>query len=89
MFFSTGPTEWHGHHAVFNYDLASALKKISVPGLILSNTGDMSHEKTQRARQLRPDFAYEELEGGTVYIAYEEPERWSAPVIEFAAGLLG
>ena len=85
MFFTTGANEWFGHHAVFNYDLASALKKVDVPALVMSNTGDMSHEKVARTLELRPDFSYAELEGGTVYIVYEEPERWSKPLIEFAA----
>ncbi len=84
MFFDTGPTEWHGHHAVFGFDLAGALKRVVAPVLIMSNTGDMSHEKTQRALELRPDFEYAELPGGTVYIVYEEPERWVPPVIDFA-----
>ena len=84
MFFTTGAHEWFGHHAVFNYDLAGALKKIDVPALVISNTGDMSHEKVARTLALRPDFGYAELDGGTVYIAYEEPERWSKPLIEFA-----
>ena len=88
MFFSTGATEWHGHHAVFNFDLKHALGQIDVPGLILSNTGDVSYEKTQRARKARPDFEYAELDGGTVYIVYEEPNRWSEPVIEFAQRVL-
>ncbi len=88
MFFTTGATEWFGHHAVFNYDLASALKAVDVPTLVLSNTGDMSHEKVSRALKLRPDFQYAELEGGTVYIVYEEPQRWSRPVLEFAAKVL-
>ncbi len=83
MFFDTGPTEWHGHHAVFGFDLESALKKITAPVLVMSNTGDMSHEKTQRTLALRPDFEYTELDGGTVYIVYEEPERWAQPVLEF------
>lgn len=84
MFFTTGAHEWFGHHAVFNYDLSSALKAVDVPTLVLSNTGDMSHEKTARTLELRPDFGYAELEGGTVYIVYEEPERWSKPLIAFA-----
>jgi pimeloyl-ACP methyl ester carboxylesterase len=84
MFFTTGAHEWFGHHAVFNFDLAAALKKVDVPTLVISNTGDMTHEKVARTLELRPDFTYAELEGGTVYIVYEEPERWSAPLIEFA-----
>jgi pimeloyl-ACP methyl ester carboxylesterase len=87
LFFMTGKNEWHGHHAVFGYDLAKALAAIDSPGLIMSNTGDISHEKTQRAREVRPDFEYAELEGGTVYITWEEPERWVQPIIDFASRL--
>ena len=85
MYFNTGPTEWFGHHAVWAFDMRSALEGLRAPTLILSNTGDVSHEKTQRARKLRDDFSYHELEGGTVYIVYEEPQRWIAPVIDFAS----
>lgn len=88
MFFDTGPTEWHGHHAVFGFDLEAALKRIIAPVLVMSNTGDMSHEKTQRVLELRPDFEYAEIEGGTVYIVYEEPERWTPPLLGFVQHLL-
>ena len=88
MFFTTGATEWFGHHAVFNYDLGAALQAVDVPTLVISNTGDVSHDKVPRALELRPDFEYAELEGGTVYIVYEEPERWSPLLIEFAGRVL-
>lgn len=83
-FFSTGPKEWEGHHAVFKFDMAAALTAVKCPTLVMSNTGDMSHGKVPRTLEHRPDFSYAEIEGGTVYIAYEEPVRWAAPVIEFA-----
>ena len=89
MFFTTGATEWFGHHAVFNFDLTAALKAVDVPTLVISNTGDVSHEKVGRALELRPDFEYAELEGGTVYVVYEEPERWSPPLLTFAGQVLG
>ena len=88
MFFTTGPTEYFGHHAVFNYDLGEALQAVDVPTLVISNTGDVSHDKVPRALELRPDFDYAELEGGTVYIVYEEPGRWSPLVVEFAGKVL-
>lgn len=86
-FFNTGPTEWYGHHAVFKFDMAGALNAVKCPTLVMSNTGDMSHSKVPRTLEHRPDFGYVEIDGGTVYIAYEEPERWAAPVIEFARTL--
>jgi pimeloyl-ACP methyl ester carboxylesterase len=89
MFFDTGATEWHGHHAVFGFDLEAALKRITAPVLVISNTGDMSHEKTQRTLELRPDFEYTELAGGTVYIVYEEPDRWTPPLLEFTQHVFG
>ena len=51
--------------------------------LILTNTGDDIYYAAQRARTLRPDFAYIELEGGTHDIVEEQPDEWTRAVVEF------
>lgn len=81
-----GPQEWYGHRAAFSFDMASALKSVSVPTLIVSNTGDSLHAVTQRVRELRPDFDYVEFESGkTTHIIYDEPEPWARTVAGFVS----
>ena len=81
--FWTGETEWYCHQAAFRYDMTRALKEIDVPVLVLSNTGDAIHYITERLKELRPDFLFRELDGGCVYIIYDEPRRWVNAMIDF------
>ena len=78
-----GDTMWHGHHAAFHYDHASSLREISQPCLVLSNSGDVIHEVAGRALEIRPDFSYQELPGGTVDIVDQQPEAWTRAVAAF------
>jgi pimeloyl-ACP methyl ester carboxylesterase len=80
-------TYWHGHHAAFQYRQELSLLKVTHPALIITNTGDLIYEQAQRARALRPDFAYAELEGGGVDIVDQQPEAWSALVADFVLAL--
>lgn len=79
---SLGPY-WWGHHAAFRYDHAAALKRLTHRTLILTNTGDDIYELAQRARTLRPDFAYFEIQGGTHDIVDQQPEAWCDAVVAF------
>ena len=81
-----GETEWYGHHAAFAHDIAEPIARITQPTLILTNTGDDIYQAVQRARELRPDFAYVELEGGTHDIVDEQPDAWCEAVARFATG---
>ena len=74
---------WYAHGAVFAYDQIAAFERITHSSLILTNTGDGIYFLAQRARELRPDFAYVELEGGTHDYVDEHPESWSDAVAEF------
>lgn len=74
---------WIGHHAAFLYDHEAALKKLSVPTLILTNTGDQVYQEALAARQLRPDFAFVELEGGGIDIVDQQPEAWADAVAAY------
>ena len=79
-----GPKEWYGHRAAFSFDMSATLQNISVPSLIVSNTGDSLHTATQRVLELRPDFEYVEFESGkTTHIIYDEPEPWSRAIAAF------
>lgn len=76
------PFTW-GHDAAFRYDHAASLKRITQPALILTNTGDDIYPMAQRARTLRPDFAYHELQGGTHDIVDQQPEAWAEAVVAY------
>ncbi|TXS91980.1 alpha/beta hydrolase [Parahaliea maris] len=77
-----GPYTW-GHHAAYRYDHASSLKKVRQPTLILTNTGDMLYDLAHRTQEMRPDFAFVELEGGTQDIVDQQPEAWSDAVVAY------
>ncbi len=81
-----GEKDWYGHNAAFAHDIAEPLARITQPGLILTNTGDDIYYAAGRAREIRPDFAYVEFEGGTHDIVDEQPENWTVAVAEFLLG---
>ena len=87
QFFTTGEFEWYGHHAAYQYDAETALKRLAQPVLIHSNEGDMTHEKTLRCLELRDDLDFADLPGGSTHIVFEEAERWAAPIIKFLKDL--
>lgn len=76
---------WYGHNAAYRYDHAAALQRLRHRAMILANTTDMIYALAQRARQLRPDFEYAELEGGGVDILDQQPDAWSDAVARFLA----
>ena len=77
---------WTGHHAAFIYDHNAALMKVLVPTLILTNTGDQIYENAKLAAQMRPDFAYAELQGGGIDIVDQMPDEWADAVVNFLDG---
>ena len=77
---------WHGHHAAYMYDQSPRLKLLTQPTLILTNTGDIIYPHALKAHALRPDFAFVELEGGTVDICDQQPEAWAQSVAQFVRG---
>jgi pimeloyl-ACP methyl ester carboxylesterase len=74
---------WYGHNAAYRYDHASKMKLIKQPTLILLNTGDQIYAKAQRARTIRPDFSYTELQGGGVDIVDQQPVAWADAVAAY------
>jgi pimeloyl-ACP methyl ester carboxylesterase len=82
-FFENGSLEWYGHHAAFAYDAKPAVARLSMPVLVMSNTGDTIAHHAERLHQLRPDFTYVSVPGGTTQMMLEQPEVWAAPVIDF------
>jgi pimeloyl-ACP methyl ester carboxylesterase len=74
---------WIGHHAAFLYDHTAAIKRLSLPTLILTNTGDQVYPQALTAKELRPDFAFVALEGGGIDIVDQQPEAWADAVAGF------
>jgi pimeloyl-ACP methyl ester carboxylesterase len=86
QFFWAGPNEWYGHHAAFSYDIAPDLRALKMPTMILSNTGDSLHPVVARVKDMRPDFSYAEMPGGTYHVVFDEAEAWSKIVAGFVKG---
>ncbi|MFN8534129.1 MAG: alpha/beta hydrolase [Dehalococcoidia bacterium] len=78
-----GNYDWYGHRAAFEYRMMPRLLSLTVPTLILTNTGEDLYQLSCRAHDLRPDFAFVALEGGTHDIVDEQPENWAKAVAAF------
>jgi len=83
MMLSAEPRERDGYTAAFAHDLGPLLTAISQPTLILTNTGDDLYPMSCRARDLRPDFAFVALAGGTHDIVDEQAVAWARAVTNF------
>ena len=83
MMLAAEPRERDGYTAAFAHDIGEPLRLIEQSGLILTNTGDDLYTAACRARDLRPDFAFAALPGGTHDIVDEQPEAWAGAVIAF------
>lgn len=83
--FLAGPNEWFGHHAVFRYDMADAIKELKVPMIVLSNPDDLLDFTLDRVRALRPDFSYRRLEGMSSNMAFDQPVEWIEAVTSSVA----
>lgn len=78
-----GEAHGYGHRAAFAHDISKPMAQITQPGMILTNTGDDIYYAAARARDIRPDFDYVELTGGTHDIVDEQPGAWCEVVAEF------
>jgi pimeloyl-ACP methyl ester carboxylesterase len=72
-----------GFEAAISHDMNEDLKAIRVPTLVLSNSGEDLYAASLRTVELRPDFAFTALEGGTHDIVDEQPQAWVAAVSDF------
>ena len=78
------PTDYHwGFTAAFAHDLRADLLAIASPTLVFTNTGEDLYEASKRAVELRPDFAFAALDGGTHDIVDEQPEMWTRAVTDW------
>ncbi|PNU06905.1 alpha/beta fold hydrolase [Novosphingobium guangzhouense] len=78
---------WYGHNAGLTYRQEAPLMKIRQPTLLLTNTGDMLYASALKAREMRPDFAFAELQGGGIDIVDQQPEQWAGAIAEFARSI--
>ncbi len=81
--FMSGAGEHQGHVAAFSYDMAPAIREIQAPALIISYTADALHHTSARIIKMRPDFKYQEFEGGASHSIYDDPDPWVAAVMSF------
>ncbi len=81
-FTGSGPN-WYGHNAAYVYNHTEALKKVKHRTQVMSNSGDMVNELTQRAKTLRPDMSYVELPGGNVDIVDQSSQAWVDAITKF------
>jgi pimeloyl-ACP methyl ester carboxylesterase len=82
MFTNLGPN-WYGHNAAYVYDHGAALKKVRVPAMLISNTGDNIAEWTMRLKAVRPDFHYVLIEGGAIDVCDQVPEAWTNGIADW------
>lgn len=78
-----GDAAWYGHRAAYDYDMEPAVRSITIPTLIVSNTGDEAHEDALRVCRLRPDFELASFEGGTHDVVDEMTDQWVGAVAGF------
>lgn len=78
-----GETAWYGHNAAFEYEMIPDFEALKGPVLLLTNTGEGPNRLARRAHEMRPEFAFHELSGGTHDIVDEQPEAWTKVVADF------
>jgi pimeloyl-ACP methyl ester carboxylesterase len=82
QFIGRGPF-WYGHHAAFQYDHGARLPLIDTPTLVLTNTGDQVFPQALKTMQIRPDFYFSQIEGGSIDVVDERPDEWVTQVAKF------
>ena len=75
-----GPSGHYGHAAAFAFDMEPAVRAITIPTLIITNTGDDAYAESLRVHDLRPDWEFVELKGGSYDVVDEMTGDWVAAV---------
>ncbi len=81
-----GPTLWFGHNAALTWDMRPDLKADRHPLCLITHPGEMLHEYTLAARDLRPDARLAVLDVDTALAIDAAPDLWSAAVTGFLQG---
>lgn len=77
-------SNWRAFPLVISADLEAVLKRIEVPTLMFTNTGEDLYAATKRAYELRPDFfGYAELQGGSHDIIDEQSANWVREIVRY------
>lgn len=71
------------HDAVYNNDMASDLKRIEVPLLVLSDGADALNQIDIRTGGMKPNFRYQLFANGSAHGLVLEPARWAETVAGF------
>ena len=79
-----GARTFDGHQAIFRHDTMSKLPLIKSPTLVLHGTNDVVLGDANKLRSLIPDVRTKIIEGGGVFVAFEIPEAFAGPILEFA-----
>lgn len=83
-----GDTNWKAFPLVISADLEAVLRRLTVPTLMFTNSGEDLYESTRRAHALRADFfRYAELQGGTHDIVDEQTDNWVRVIADFLGPL--
>lgn len=82
-----GPNWWWGYQAVFSYDAAARLPRVTAPTLIAVGDGDepAMFGWCRRAAELVPEAEHSVLAGLGVEMCFEAPERVVEVVDDFVA----
>ena len=70
---------------LYAYDLIPDAKRISVPGLILSDKQDVVYKGSLLFKELRPDFTYIEFSQGNEDEMYLRAKEWAKLVADWVA----
>jgi pimeloyl-ACP methyl ester carboxylesterase len=73
-----------GHIAVSNYKMEDKLSKIRCPTLLIAGTADpFAHPHLYKLRENIVNATVVEIEGGTVALLEQMPEKFAAAVLNF------
>lgn len=79
------PGYFKGSRAAMSYDIRPALQALAMPVLFMCGVHDGLLADLQRARAMRPDFTYAEIDGASGYAIDEQPEAWVSAIADFAS----
>jgi pimeloyl-ACP methyl ester carboxylesterase len=82
-FYMAKPHDEYAHNAVFKYDLPAGIKSLTEPVLLLTGTHDPLYGEVQKARKLRPDFAYAEIDWRGSEDVFDDPNAWAGAVAAY------
>jgi pimeloyl-ACP methyl ester carboxylesterase len=84
QFFTAAPNWWWAHDAIFKYDFATRLARVTQTGLLLSYPGGALHAQEATFMKIRPDFKITRIEVGKIAVpSYDAPQAWATAVADY------